>query len=78
MENLNYRFYILMVLGPMLAICSIRSLRYLSPCSVVANAVSLTLFTARLLHLYQKFLALFQPRMSQNKDGAFHADFSKF
>jgi len=38
MENLNYRFYILMVLGPMLAICSIRSLRYLSPCSVVANA----------------------------------------
>ena len=41
MENLNYRFYILMVLGPMLAICSIRSLRYLSPCSVVANAVSL-------------------------------------
>jgi len=38
MENLNYRFYILMVLLPMLAICSIRSLRYLSPCSVVANA----------------------------------------
>ena len=38
MEELNYRFYILMVLLPMLAICSIRSLRYLSPCSVVANA----------------------------------------
>lgn len=37
MENLNYRFYILMVLLPMLAICSIRSLRYLSPCSVIAN-----------------------------------------
>lgn len=37
MENLNYRFYILMVLPPMLAICSIRSLRYLSPCSIVAN-----------------------------------------
>ena len=41
MENLNYRYYILMVLLPMLAICSIRSLRYLSPCSVIANAVSL-------------------------------------
>ena len=40
MENLNYRYYILMVLLPMLAICSIRSLRYLSPCSVIANAVS--------------------------------------
>jgi len=37
MEDLNYRFYVLMVLLPMIAICSIRSLRYLSPCSVVAN-----------------------------------------
>ena len=28
MEDLNYRYYILMILLPMLAICSIRSLRY--------------------------------------------------
>lgn len=38
MENLNYRYYILMVLVPTIAVCMIRSLRYLSPCSVIANA----------------------------------------
>jgi hypothetical protein len=48
----NYRIYIALLLGPVLAICSIRcfilimsgiilillrNLRYLSPCSVIAN-----------------------------------------
>ncbi len=37
MEQLNYRFYVLMALPPTIGICSIRSLRYLSPCSVIAN-----------------------------------------
>jgi len=33
----NYRFYILILLIPVVLICSIRNLRYLSPCSVIAN-----------------------------------------
>jgi len=33
----NYRLYIALLLLPVLAICSIRNLRYLSPCSVLAN-----------------------------------------
>lgn len=34
---LNYHWYMLMVLIPMLALCSIRNLRYLSPVSMLAN-----------------------------------------
>ena len=37
--ELNYRVYIAMILPFMLAICSIRNLRYLSPFSVVANVL---------------------------------------
>lgn len=37
--ELNYRVYIALVLPFMLAICSIRNLRYLSPFSVVANVL---------------------------------------
>jgi len=33
----NYRIYIGLLVLPVLAICSIRNLRYLSPCSVLAN-----------------------------------------
>jgi len=33
----NYRLYILVLLIPVILICSIRNLRYLSPCSVLAN-----------------------------------------
>jgi len=35
--NWNYRIYILILLIPVILICSIRNLRYLSPCSVLAN-----------------------------------------
>merc|ERR1719264_1750325 len=38
-KNLNYRVYIAMVLPFMLAMCSIRNLRYLSPFSILANII---------------------------------------
>jgi len=42
MENLNYRFYILMVYPFMLAMCSIRTLRHLSMFSGITNVVQAT------------------------------------
>ena len=33
----NYRIYILVLLLPVILICSIRNLKYLSPCSILAN-----------------------------------------
>lgn len=33
----NYRVYIAILLIPVILICSIRNLKYLSPCSVLAN-----------------------------------------
>ena len=33
----NYRLYIAVLLLPVIAICSIKNLKYLSPCSVIAN-----------------------------------------
>ena len=64
MENLNYRFYILMVLPPMIAICSIRSLRYLSPCSiskytsryVVGYPQPTSIFLPNLISFFKKFI----------------------
>ena len=38
-KSLNYRVYIAMVLPFMLAMCSIRNLRYLSPFSILANII---------------------------------------
>ena len=38
-ENLNGRVYIAMVLPFMIALCSIRNLRYLSPFSILANII---------------------------------------
>lgn len=39
MDDLDYRYYILMILPFMLAMCSIRNLRYLSPFSILANFI---------------------------------------
>jgi len=39
MQNLNYRYYLLMVLPFMLAMCLVKNLRYLSPFSIVANII---------------------------------------
>ena len=33
----NYRLYILVLLLPVILVCSIRNLKYLSPCSILAN-----------------------------------------
>ena len=38
-ENLGNRVYIAMVLPFMIALCSIRNLRYLSPFSILANII---------------------------------------
>jgi len=35
--NWNYRLYIAILLVPVILICSIKNLRYLSPCSILAN-----------------------------------------
>ena len=33
----NYRLYILVLLLPVILVCSIKNLKYLSPCSILAN-----------------------------------------
>ena len=38
-EKLDYRLYLLALLVPVTLICLIKNLRYLSPCSVIANVV---------------------------------------
>ena len=35
----DYRMYILILLLPVIIVCSIRNLKYLSPCSVLANVL---------------------------------------
>ena len=35
--NWNYRLYIAILLVPVILICSIKNLKYLSPCSILAN-----------------------------------------
>ena len=36
-QELDYRIYMLMVLVPMLVLCSVRNLKYLAPISMLAN-----------------------------------------
>jgi len=39
MDNLDHRYYILMILPFQLALCSVKNLRYLSPFSIIANII---------------------------------------
>ena len=50
---LNYHWYMLMILIPMLAQCSIRNLRYLSPVSLLANLLQFVGLGCTFIYLLQ-------------------------
>ena len=39
--HMDYHFYMLLLLLPMLALCSIKDLKYLAPISMVANCLQI-------------------------------------
>ena len=60
--NWSYRIYLSIIMGPTVAICSIRNLKYLSPVSVLANICEFYTLAVVFYYIFKDPLPAFESR----------------